>query len=205
MIAEQKQSLRVEARRFLARVDANDQRLRSEKLLLEIGRWKAWAAARSICAFSALPAEPDILNPWPVGKKIILPRVVGSTMALHFVKCIDELVPGSFGILEPPAHLPESEPRADLILVPGLAFDRSGARLGRGGGYYDRLLTKFHGVRVGVCFEEVVFGALPVEDHDVRMDFLVTPSGVIACDPQSRLSGSGESGFPQVPPRRLQP
>jgi 5-formyltetrahydrofolate cyclo-ligase len=67
-------------------------------------------------------------------------------------------------------------------LVPGLAFDPAGGRLGRGAGYYDRLLTKFEGVRVGVCFSELLVDEVPTEAHDIQMDFVVTPEGIISCE-----------------------
>ena len=71
--------------------------------------------------------------------------------------------------------------RFDLILVPGLAFDKSGARLGRGRGFYDRFLAGITGFRVGVCFDWQLVESVPVEAHDIRMDAVVTPSQIIVC------------------------
>jgi 5-formyltetrahydrofolate cyclo-ligase len=181
MIHEQKQSLRAEARRFLVGLDSERKREAGQKILSHLRNWDAWLAARTVCAFTALPSEPNVLTPWPDGKKIILPRVVDSQVRLHLVDNSEVLVAGSFGILEPAPNAPVAMAKADIILVPGLAFDRSGARLGRGGGYYDRLLTDFEGLRVGVCFEESVLERIPAESHDARMDFLMTPSGIISC------------------------
>ena len=192
MIFGEKQSLRVEARRFLARLDAGLKQSASRKILDQLEGWEPWRAARTVCAFSALSCEPDLLTPWPVGKKIILPRVSGPKLNLHFVEHARELVAGSFGIFEPPEHARLAQAKADLILVPGLAFDRSGMRLGRGGGYYDRFLVGFEGLRVGICFQEVVFDRIPFEPHDAMVDFLATPEGIISCGPRSRLSDPGE-------------
>lgn len=186
MIAGQKQSLRAEARRFLAGLDEERRRAGGREILALLERWTPWREARTVCAFSALPSEPDVLASWPRGKKIILPRVEESGLSLHFVESRAELVEGGFGICEPHGNAPLAEGRADLILVPGLAFDRSGVRLGRGGGYYDRLLAGFHGVRVGVCFEEVIFERIPAEAHDVTMDFLITPGGIISCGTRNK-------------------
>lgn len=186
MIAEQKQSLRAEARRFLAGLHAERRQAEGRKILALLERWTPWMEAQTVCAFSALPSEPNLLTPWPDGKKIILPRVGANGLSLHHVDNPAELVEGRFGILEPSVNAPAAGGKADLILIPGLAFDRSGVRLGRGGGYYDRLLAGFHGVRVGVCFEESVFERIPAEGHDVRMDFLMTPGGIISCGRQSR-------------------
>jgi len=191
MIVGEKQSLRVEARRFLTGLENSRIRAAGRKILGHLGQWDPWRQALTVCAFSALPSEPDILTPWPSEKKIILPRVSGSIVSLHHVEGPHCLAAGSFGILEPLAHTPPAMAKADIILVPGLAFDRSGQRLGRGGGYYDRLLEGFEGLRVGVCFEELVRERIPVESHDEGVDFLATPGGVIACARQSRRRDSG--------------
>jgi 5-formyltetrahydrofolate cyclo-ligase len=102
----------------------------------------------------ALDTEPNVMSPWPEDKIIFLPRVAGANLTLHRVAGHSDLAPGSFGVLEPSAQAPAADPVADLILVPGLGFDCSGARLGRGRGYYDRLLSGFQGLRAGLCFNE---------------------------------------------------
>ncbi len=103
-------------------------------------------------------------------------------MAMFFARSREELVPGAFGVMEPrdSAIAADGSP-FDLILVPGMAFDRSGGRLGRGKGYYDRYLAAASGFKAGVCFDDQVVGEIPREAHDVPMDALVTPSGIILC------------------------
>jgi len=66
--------------------------------------------------------------------------------------------------------------RLDLILVPGVAFDLCGCRLGRGGGFYDRLLAETHGVKCGIAFDEQITGEVPTGEHDLQMDFILTPT-----------------------------
>ena len=70
-------------------------------------------------------------------------------------------------------------PRLDLILVPGVAFDPGGHRLGRGKGFYDRLLAGMRGTKCGVALEEQIVAAIPVEPLDVRMNFILTPTRVV--------------------------
>jgi 5-formyltetrahydrofolate cyclo-ligase len=111
---------------------------------------------------------------------------VGDEVQLFRLEAISELVPGTFGILEPTAELRELPPRQvlpsqiDLALVPGVVFDRQGNRLGYGRGFYDRLLRQLprEVLRVGLAFECQVVEELPVEPHDERMDWLVTEAGV---------------------------
>jgi 5-formyltetrahydrofolate cyclo-ligase len=95
---------------------------------------------------------------------------------------LDELVPGTWGILEPPQHCwqqPEKiiDPKQlDLVLVPGVAFDDNGARLGNGLGYYDNLLSKVREdcVLIGVCFQCQLFDNVPMDEHDIYLDWVMT-------------------------------
>ena len=86
--------------------------------------------------------------------------------------------PGRFGVREPRGGRPAVDVKQlDLILVPGLGFDRRGGRLGRGRGYYDRLLSCSVAKRIGVAFTEQCVPEAPVEPHDMRMNCIVSPAG----------------------------
>lgn len=154
---------------------------RSASLAERLRGWTFWQSAACVCAFSALAGEPDVLASWPDGKRIALPRVEGDDLKFHWVAGRAELQPGRFGILEPAAEAPDAGSGFDLILVPGMAFDLRGGRLGRGRGFYDRFLPTARGLRVGVCFEDQIVDDVPSEAHDLRMDFLVTPSAIYRC------------------------
>ena len=153
----------------------------SSRLVRQLGNWPLWQAARMIAAFAALPGEPDVLDPWPGDKRVALPRIAGGDLVFHWVAGRDELLPGKFGIPEPCADASLAGNEFDLILVPGLAFDLRGGRLGRGKGFYDRFLAKAHGLRAGLCFDDQIVGDVPLEPHDLRMDFVITPSSVYRC------------------------
>jgi len=181
MISAEKQRLRVAARDFLQSLTRPEIRAASASIRATLEAWERWPGICLLCAYAALDSEPDVLTPWPQEKCILLPKVVGSDLALLEVDGPDMLQRGAFGILEPGGGCVEHPPKADVILVPGLAFDRRGSRLGRGRGYYDRLLEKFEGTRVGVCFEGQVVESVPAEPHDIPMNFLLTPGGLIAC------------------------
>lgn len=134
---------------------------------------------------SELRTETFVRRVLDDGKVLLLPRVVGEegSLDLHEVKDpVRELEAGTWGIREPKPDLcPRVEPEAvDLALVPGVAFDPRGGRLGYGGGYYDRLLARCSGTRsllVAGAFELQVVDKVPLEEHDVRMDLLVTEGG----------------------------
>ncbi len=191
MIADQKQSLRSEARAVLAGLPGLRGRTTGMAVLGHLAMWIDWHRAKTVAAYCALPNEPHVLTPWPEAKTVLLPRIEGDRLELHGVGGPEELVEGPFGILEPRADAPGADARADFILVPGLAFDPAGGRLGRGGGFYDRFLAGFQGVKVGVCFPELVVDEIPMEAHDIRMDFVVTSEGIICCGPESSLPDSG--------------
>lgn len=120
-------------------------------------------------------------------KELFVPYCVGDNLHLFHLHDRDELEPGAFGILEPMPELRTDEARhgrvdqMDLIVVPGVAFDHTGNRMGQGRGYYDRLLepiaTRPIGERphlVGLAFECQLFDFLPSEPHDIKMDHVIT-------------------------------
>ena len=95
----------------------------------------------------------------------------------------NDFVPGKYGILEPSTRcrIPTKLERAETVwLIPGVAFDAAGGRLGRGGGFYDRLL-RFGKKKIGVACRCQMVDSVPTEVHDVRMDLVVTESAIIDC------------------------
>ncbi|MBT4227677.1 MAG: 5-formyltetrahydrofolate cyclo-ligase [Verrucomicrobia bacterium] len=113
-------------------------------------------------------------------KLIALPRFSVSKNAYEAcgIDNLSDLVPGKFGVLEPPPDCQTMDTKQlDLAIVPGVAFAGLGGRLGRGGGFFDRLLTDIPAKKCGVCFEQQVYPDVPVERHDVKMDMIATPSG----------------------------
>jgi 5-formyltetrahydrofolate cyclo-ligase len=113
-------------------------------------------------------------------KIVLLPRIADRQLKIHDWRPGDRLETNRHGIPEPLASAPEADPRAlEFIVVPGLAFDARGGRLGYGGGYYDKLLATIpHAYRVGVCFARQLVPELPSTHLDVPMDCVVTENGV---------------------------
>jgi len=144
-------------------------------------------SAHTILFFAPLPDEPDV---WPLLEKLLptkkicaLPAFDSATQiysARRVQNLTTDIAAGKFGIREPSAGCPEISLNVlDLILVPGIAFDWHGHRLGRGKGYYDRLLANGHGLKCGVAFDGQMVKKIPAETHDVRMDFIVTPTRLV--------------------------
>lgn len=142
----------------------------------------AFIDASVVLAYSALRFEIDpraaIEAAWAQGKLVALPRVVPETraMELHAYRAGDALIESGFVVREPLASAPRVEPGdVDVVLVPGLAFDVRGHRLGYGQGYYDRLLPSLSRARrIGLAFELSLLAEVPSAAHDVPVDVLVT-------------------------------
>lgn len=185
-VALHKRTLRAELRAILRGMPASSRERQSGL----IQAWLApWVATGVILAFAPLPEEVDL---WPMlaslasSGRLVLPRVCGThTLSLHRVHRLDLLREGAMRLREPPADTPEVSPElVDVVLVPGLAFTPEGARLGRGGGMFDRLLACLgaHVVTIGVGFSEQRLTSLPCEPHDVPCrvvvpDFGMSPAG----------------------------
>ncbi len=93
---------------------------------------------------------------------------------------VDVFIPGKYGIFEPISGSPViSENKIDVWLVPGVGFDTTGNRLGHGGGFYDRLLQKASGIKIGVGYDIQLVDKVPCGQHDQRMDIIITQKGVI--------------------------
>jgi 5-formyltetrahydrofolate cyclo-ligase len=143
-----------------------------------------WHQSQTILFFAPLPDELDIWPSLPValaiGKQVFLPRFLCATNSYTAceVKIPDsDLSLGKFGIREPSETCPQIPlNRLDLLLVPGVAFDLHGRRLGRGKGFYDQLLATVRGKTCGVAFDEQIVTEIPVEPHDVLLNCILTPS-----------------------------
>lgn len=131
--------------------------------------------------YHSLPDElstHSFLRKWGKKKKFFLPRVNGVNLEiLPYEESRLEL--GAFHIEEPTGNDTVSPDMLELIVVPAVAYDRRGNRLGRGKGFYDRLLAETRATKVGVGFEFQILDSVPTEEHDVPMDIVISPSGCI--------------------------
>ena len=152
----------------------------------------AWKAASLVCGYTATRGEPDLTPVWAraiaEGKAYGLPvTVTGAAEGRMIFRRLDEfsperLIPARFGILEPPAScpvLPAEDFAGALMLIPGLAFDDEGYRVGYGGGYYDRFLSELQYAHIPVTTVGAVFSvcrapALPHEAHDLPVQYVIS-------------------------------
>lgn len=150
----------------------------SAEALAALEAHPAFGAARTVLLYHSLPDEVDthaFVEKWSGAKRVLLPVVVGNDLELRCYTGLHDLAVGAFGISEPTGELFTDYGSIDLVVVPGVAFDRLGNRLGRGRGYYDRLLPRIpHARKVGICFPFQIVDRVPAEAFDIRMDEVVS-------------------------------
>jgi len=179
----EKTLLRQQVRARLRAMSPEQHRVESQRICERVLALPAWKRARIVLLFAPLRDEPDIgpviSSALKEGKEVSLPKLDPAGFGYHAspIKSLEDLVKGKYGILEPRhASAAMALNRLDLVLVPGIAFDPRGGRLGRGKGYYDRLLAAVNGLKCGVAFEEQLVDAVPVGPMDVRLNCILTPT-----------------------------
>ena len=185
-----KAKLRSEIRGGLKNLSSEKRASDSVKVRALLPQQPFWKTADTILFFAPLPGELDL---WPMleetlagGKFVALPCFDPDKLLYtprRVTNLHEQLVSGRFGIREPAANCTEI-PLADLdlVLVPGITFDLQGHRLGRGKGFYDRLLANFGGTKIGIAFDEQLVEVIPTENQDVQMGFILTPTRCVKCD-----------------------
>ena len=170
-----KAHVRARLLRKLKRQAKEDRNRKSEAIRRKLSRLTVFRQAGWVCCYVALPYE---VQTWQLiqqmlaqGKRVVVPWVAGRSLRVSEVRDPSaELAPGAFGVWEPTAatRRPMRPDHVDLVLVPGLAFDRAGHRLGHGQGYFDRFLARVPRAttRIGVCFSFQLLDHLPVDPHD---------------------------------------
>jgi len=173
------------------RVALSEEEWRESSLLAQenLLSLEEYAGAECIALYAAARNETDTTEileaAFRAGKRVLYPAVCGEHMVFRQVEGLASLEQGCFGILEPcPTGVDHNADEADLIVVPGVAFDLSGHRIGYGKGFYDRFLQhpgrKAH--LVGLCHDfQIIDGNIPAEEHDIRMETIASDRRVIRC------------------------
>ena len=183
-----KAAIRAEARAFLRALPPAERAAAEAEIARRVWEVPEVAAARTLMIYASLPEEVGTdeiaAQARRRGITLVYPRVLPEgRMTLHHVDSPDALRPGRYGIREPDAEsCPVREPGdIDAALIPGLAWDRAGHRLGRGAGYYDRLLAQpdWRGFRCGLFFAAQETPSVPREAWDILLDAIVTEREVI--------------------------
>ena len=152
---------------------------RSQPIMQQVEQLASFCKAKTVLLYWSMDDEVythDFVNRWYKDKCLLLPCVEGDDLLLRHYTGPDSLQPGpQFGIPEPVGPVFQELDRIDMIVVPGVAFDRNRNRMGRGRGFYDRLLKSTpSAVKVGVAFSFQIFDTIPTEPFDVPMDEVVS-------------------------------
>lgn len=196
-ITAEKARLRRQALDWLATLSSQARIAGDEALFRRFLALPQIESVRTVLLYHGMDTEPDtvrLLPPlWDIGKQVCLPRCLpGNQMEARLVQRDSTLVRHPYGMLEPGPDCPLIPPdQIDLVLVPGLAFDRSGGRLGRGGGYYDRWLAGFSGVTAALCRDGLLMEAIPRLPHDLGVDLVITETSLYGPSaPEQEKSGA---------------
>ncbi len=185
---EEKHNIRAAA--HLRRLHERDGERFSRMIFQRLLALPQYASARHVMCYVSFRSEVQthefISRMWSDGKRVIVPYCTAQHLELFRLTSLDELAPGTLGILEPRAELRgQSDRRSDvqeldLLVIPGLAFDRQCGRVGYGKGYFDRLLpgARPDALLVAVAFECQLFDAVPMAPYDVRVDAVITENGI---------------------------
>jgi len=182
-VKEQKRILREQYQRKRREIISEEKRHRDDKIRERLEKMPLYRDSSFLLCYVSLKDEVDtkglIRNALTAGKKVCVPLSDRETCTLGFyeISSLGELAPGAYGVLEPAPKTAVKVmkfPASSVCVVPGMVFDRDGYRLGYGKGYYDRFLSEFRGIKIGLCYSDMILGHLPLDVYDCPVDWLVT-------------------------------
>ena len=177
-IRQEKQALRKKVKQLKEAYPLAQKKELSKMICQRIEENKVFQQAKTVMAYWSMDDEVfthDFVQKWAQHKTIILPVVDGDVLELKKFTGIEAMVSGDrFGIPEPKGELFKDANAIDLIIVPGIAFDVNGNRMGRGKAYYDKLLRSTKAYKMGVCFSFQIFNEVPFDELDVKMDLVIS-------------------------------
>ena len=183
-----KRHLRRQMKAALGAMPAEDAAAASRAACAALVAMEEFRDARAVMLYNPIPGEVDCVPiaraAWGAGKIVLLPKVLLAERRMTPVRWAspdDEMLVGSFGIGEPASGEDWPIEDIDLIVVPAVAYDRRGRRLGRGGGFYDRFLAqdKLQATTCGLAFAQQIVEELPAESHDCPVEIVVTDREVL--------------------------
>lgn len=181
---EAKRLLRIRCRRLRDELGEEYRQQASAAVCALIEGWQAFGRSEVILTYMPMKGEVDLrslLERHPQ-KSWVLPRIRSNGRMVFHPYDPERLTQHPYGMLEPAANLPLIPPEAiHLALIPGLAYDRRGVRLGYGGGFFDRFLAAFAGQSLGVTYQALLFDRLLVQKHDQPVKAIVTEAELFLC------------------------
>jgi len=180
-IALSKPPLRQECRRLRDSIAPSTRHQANTAICQVIQNWEVFKNSTTICTYLSMNSEVDLsslltLHP---NKTWAIPRILPAGRMVFHAYDPARLTRHPYGMLEPEPDCPVVSPnQVQLALVPGLAFDQLGWRLGYGGGFYDRFLFLYRGVSAGISYQALYLNQIPHAQHDIPMQFVITETGI---------------------------
>ena len=179
---EAKAALRRKVRAMRQEINADERELLDAALVAGIKALDSFPRARALIAYWPTKGEPDLTPLFDAarlqGIPVYLPRTEGDGMRFYLFTEKNALTPDRYGIPSPTGETPLSQDTRDMLcILPGLAADKSGHRLGYGGGFYDRFLCTFEGEMLFPLYHRFLLDALPHEPHDIKIPLIITEKG----------------------------
>ncbi len=175
-----KGNIRKEIKKLKALLTEDEQQSSSVSIRRKIESLNHFKEAHNILLYYSLPDEVCThpwLDDWDKTKKLFLPVVVGDYLEVKPYKKTG-MQQGAYNIIEPQGPSISNLSLIDLVIVPGVVFDHIGNRIGRGKGYYDRLLPQLSAPLIGVAYDCQIIEHIPTESHDIAMDMIITPNKI---------------------------
>ncbi|MDR0824138.1 MAG: 5-formyltetrahydrofolate cyclo-ligase [Prevotella sp.] len=181
-ITQEKERLRKEITSIKKKCTSEELYNRSEEVLSVLEITGAFQEAKTIFIYNSLNDEvqtSDFIRKWSNKKDFYLPVVAGEDIVFRLYTPSTDFQQSSLGIMEPVGDDYTEYGKVDLVIVPGVAFDRKLNRMGRGKGFYDRFLPRVPATKIGICFDFQLFDSIPTEPNDIKMDFVVSENDLI--------------------------
>ncbi len=163
-----------------------DREVKDGKITAFVTSLEKYKAADKLLVYVNLDGEintePLINSALDSGKIVAVPYCEDKhgKMSFYIINSLSQLTVGTFGVREPDINFNKrlEDFENSIIIVPGVSFNRDGHRLGYGGGYYDRFLENFGGTSIGLCYDEMICNTIPLEEHDIAVNFLITDKSI---------------------------
>ncbi|KGI00212.1 5-formyltetrahydrofolate cyclo-ligase [Oenococcus oeni] len=178
-IIEEKQKLRRQQKKRLDSYDPDDKKDQSILLYQDLFESNDWLNSETIAVTLSLPLElntkPIVKQAWELDKRVLVPKIIDKKMIFVEFDETSKLAPGKFHTLEPETSVEIPKEEIELMIVPGLAFTKSGKRLGFGAGFYDRYLADYSGRTVSLVLKDQLLENIPNDKLDIRIKKILTP------------------------------
>lgn len=172
-----KKQLRHQIKTIKQKYSQQELETKSRDMLLRLEQLEAFEKARTVMAYWSMPGEVYTHNAvirWSKDKRLLLPCVKGDELEIrNFTNEKDLEIRGKYQIGEPTGPIFDKFQEIDLVIVPGVAFDRQNNRLGRGKAYYDKFLPKTKAYKIALCFDFQMVAAVPIDATDIKMDLII--------------------------------